>query len=83
MSIPKGESRGLPRRIRMILVAAAALLFMLLFRRALTSLFFQIALAVLFAWAARPIASWLERRLPPGLSAVPVSYTHLTLPTKA
>ncbi len=70
MSALKSEGRGLPRRIRIMLVAAAAALFILLFRRALTSLLFQIALAVLLAWAARPIAARFERRLPAGLSAI-------------
>ena len=54
MTALRGDGRGLPRRIRLILFAAAAALLLILFRQALGQLVWQIALAVLLAYAARP-----------------------------
>ena len=69
MTALRGDGRGLPRRIRLILFAAAAALLLILFRQALGQLLWQIALAVLLAYAARPICARFERRLPPGAAA--------------
>ena len=57
MTALRGDGRGLPRRIRLILFAAAAALLLILFRQALGQLLWQIALAVLLAYAARPICA--------------------------
>lgn len=62
--------RPLPRRLRLLLTAAAAAFLLLVLRRAVISLAFQILLAVLLAWAARPVAAFLEKRFPPGLSSL-------------
>ena len=62
MTALRGDGRGLPRRIRLILFAAAAALLLILFRQALGQLLWQIALAVLLAYAARPICARFERR---------------------
>ena len=70
MTALRGDGRGLPRRIRLILFAAAAALLLILFRQALGQLLWQIALAVLLAYAARPICARFERRLPPGAAAL-------------
>ena len=45
MTALRGDGRGLPRRIRLILFAAAAALLLILFRQALGQLLWQIALA--------------------------------------
>ena len=55
MTALRGDGRGLPRRIRLILFAAAAALLLILFRQALGQLLWQIALAVLLAYAALPV----------------------------
>ena len=70
MTALRGDGRGLPRRIRLFLFAAAAALLLILFRQALGQLLWQIALAVLLAYAARPICARFERRLPPGAAAL-------------
>lgn len=70
MTALRGDGRGLPRRIRLILFAAAAALLLILFHQALGQLLWQIALAVLLAYAARPICARFERRLPPGAAAL-------------
>ena len=70
MTALRGDGRGLPRRIRLILFAAAAALLLILFRQALGQLLWQIAMAVLLAYAARPICARFERRLPPGAAAL-------------
>ena len=70
MTALRGDGRGLPRRIRLFLFAAAAALLLILFHQALGQLLWQIALAVLLAYAARPICARFERRLPPGAAAL-------------
>lgn len=59
-----------PRRLRLALIAAAALGLIALFHGAVARLLFQTVLAILLAWAARPLCAWLERRLPPGAAAL-------------
>ena len=65
----RGEKYALPRRIRLILTAAAVALVLFIFRAAFSQLLLQVLLAVLLAWSARPLCALLERRLPAGLSA--------------
>lgn len=70
MSGTRFEGHAPPRRIRLILLCAAAAAAAFLLRRALVQLLFQIGLAGLIAWAASPLCRRLEKRLPPGLSAL-------------
>lgn len=62
--------RPLPRYIRLAAAGLAAAFLLIILRRAVGTLLFQTALAVLLAWAAAPLGRLLERRLPPGLSAL-------------
>ena len=58
------------RRLRLIVLSAAGVLALLLFRRAVGQLLFQTLLAALLAAAARPLCVLLERRLPAGAAAL-------------
>lgn len=70
MSFPRSESRPLPRRIKIILCLAAAAAAVILLGRSLSRLLFQAGLATLLAWAAAPLCRRLEKRFPPGISAL-------------
>ena len=70
MSQTIGKGRALPRRVRILLAGAGAVLALFVFRRAAAQLLFQTALAVLLAWAALPLCKWLERRFPPNAAAI-------------
>lgn len=69
MSSLFSNRRSLPRRSKMLLFAAAAAAMFFLLRQTLLHLFFQIGLAALLAWAARPVCVRFERRFPPGIAA--------------
>ena len=69
--------RGLPRRLRLAMAAGAAVLLLVILRKAAAQLLFQALLAVLLAWAARPLCARLERRLPAGIAALGALLTFL------
>lgn len=70
MAAVRSDAHSLPRRVRLILFAAAGALMLFLFRQALSQLLWQVALAAVLAYAARPLCARFEKHLSPTLAAL-------------
>lgn len=70
MSFTATDSRPLPRKVKILLFAAASAVLFFLLRRTFLHLALQACLAILLAWAARPLCRCFERRFPPSIAAL-------------